>query len=502
MDGVIWAKIREMYFIEKLSKREIARRLRVGRETIRIACNSDTCPVKEKSCKVRSKLEQFKQKIHELLVRFPTISAVRILEEIIKEGYSGSITILKNYLSKIRPREKEAFVRIETEPGEQAQVDWADFGKIKFGEHERRLSCFVMVLCYSRMMYCEWCLSERMEDFIRCHVNAFKYFGGVTLKILYDNLKSVVLYRYGKYIHFNSKFIRFAGKFPFSVSLCGKGKGNEKGKVESGIKYLRNNFWAGRSFVNFEDLINQSKEWLETVANVRVHGTTKERPIDRFQKEKGSLRPVPEIEFDCDIVEVVRSSKDCRIRFDNNFYSVPYYHILKTLTVKASPTEVKIYNRNKLIAVHKRSFEKYKVIEDPAHIRGLLEIKTAAKKEKEKDEFLTLDPLAKEYFTHLISVVPNPSEDVKKILKLRHKYGKAEVLGAIEVALKYGAYGSSYIENIIITRRIKSGEPIDEQHLVFPDKPELEEINIAEVDLSKYDELTEGVNTDGQNKQE
>jgi len=309
-------------------------------------------------------------------------------------------------------------------------------------------------------------------------------------------IKTVVLYKYGGYIHFNPKFMKFAGSFPFSVSLCAKGKGNEKGKVESSIKYVRRNFFAGRTFRDFDDLVIQSKEWLGKVANVRIHGTTNERPIDRYKKEKDKLVPLPKVEYDCDIVEVVRSSKDCRVRFDNNFYSVPHYHILKTLVVKASLREVKIYNKDKLIAVHKRCYEKYKMIENPAHIRGLLEIKQAAKKEKQKDEFLNLSDLAKEYFAGLVNTVSNADRHVNKILKLRHLYGKAEVLGAIEKAMKYQAYGANYIENIIITRRTKDKEPIENIQLVFPEKPELEEINIDEVDLSKYDKLAEEVRSD------
>lgn len=489
MDETLWAQIRELFFIKKLGKSEISRILKIGRNTVAKACTAKMVP-ERKTAERESKLEIYKPKINEILREYPDLSGVRIYEEIVKFGYTGKTTILREYLNEIRPSKKEAFLRIETEPGEQAQVDWGDFGKIKFGEHERKLSCFVMILSYCRMMYVEWCLSNRLEDFIRCHVNAFRYFGGVPLKILYDNLKSVVLYRFGKYIHFNPKFLRFAGSFPFSARLCGKGKGNEKGKVESGIKYVRNNFFAGRIFDDFDDLKIQSLEWMEKTANNRTHGTTHERPQDRFLKEKDKLKLLPEIQYDSDITETVRSSKDCRIKFDCNIYSIPYYHILKPLVVKASTTEVKIYNKNKLIAIHKRSYEKYKVIENPAHIRGILEIKCKAKESKQKDEFLSLGDLAEKYFCGLVEAKSNVPEHVNKILNLRHKYGKTEVLGAIEKALSFQAYGADYIENIIITRRINNGEPVDNNTpLLFPEKPELGEINIEEVDLSKYDKL-------------
>lgn len=491
MDELLWGQIRELYFIKGLSKKQISEELRVSRNTVLKACASEKVPEKKKPEKKVSKLEQYKPRINELLREYPDLSVVRIYEELGKIGYVGKQTILKQYIRKIRPEKKEAFLRIETESGEQGQVDWGDFGVMKFGEFERRLSCFVMVLSYSRLMYLEWCLSSRLEDFIRGHINAFRYFNGTPTKLLYDNLKSVVLYRYGKYIHFNPKFMRFAGSFPFSVRLCGKAKGNEKGKVESGIKYVRNNFFAGRSFRDFDDLTSQSWGWLENTANKRIHGTTHELPAERYLREKDKLRSLPQSEYESDIIEPVRSSKDCRVRFDSNFYSVPYYHILKSLVAKASLSEVKIYNREKLIATHLRCYEKYKVIEDPAHVRGLWEIKHNAAEDKRKDEFLSLGDPAEKYFSGLTLAVSNVSVHIQKILALRHKYGKTAVLGAMEKALQYGAYGGDYIENIIITGRTK--DEIQEQNtqLLFPERPELEEIDVPEVDLAKYDELAD-----------
>lgn len=489
MDELLWAQIRELHYLKEYSQREISRNLKVSRKTVSRACGSEKVPEKKKPGKIVSKLEQYKPRINELLREYPTLSVVRIHEELTKIGYTGRKTILKDYVRKIRPKPKEAFLRIETGPGEQGQVDWGDFGMMKFGDCERRLSCFVMVLSYSRLMYLEWCLSCRLEDFIRGHINAFKYFGGAPEKILYDNLRSVVLYRYGKYIHFNPKFLRFAGSIPFSVRLCGKAKGNEKGKVESGIKYVRYNFFAGRTFRDFDDLVDQSNAWLIGTANTRIHGTTHEVPEERCLKERDKLRPLPQAEYESDIVEPARSTKDCRIRFDSNFYSVPYYHILKSLVVKASPYEVRIYNREKLIATHRRNYEKYKVIEDPAHVRGLWELKHNAAEDKRKDEFLCLGELAEKYFSGLTLAVSNVSLQVQKILALRHKYGRTAVLGAMEKAIQYGAYGADYIENIIITEQAKDGTTEPNLPLLFTERPELAEMDVPEVDLAKYDEL-------------
>lgn len=244
----------------------------------------------------------------------------------------------RHYLLKVRPAKQEAFVRFETPPGEEAQVDWGLFGDY-FG-CGRILSCFAFVLSHSRMATFIWTLSQSLDDFLRAHVKAFHFFGGVPQRILYDNLKNVVLKRLGIQIQFQPRFMALAGHYLFEPRPCNVRRGNEKGKVERSIGYLRENFFAGRSFKDLWDLRNQSDHWRDTICNVRVHGSLKQRPWDRFEEEKGALRNLPAHPFDTDTCVGVKASPDCRVIFDTNTYSVPSIYAHLGLTLKANDSHL------------------------------------------------------------------------------------------------------------------------------------------------------------------
>ena len=200
MDSELWGTIRRMRTVDKQSISAIARQLRIHRDTVRRALASEAGPPpnEARGRLPAYKLDQFIRYITDRLKEYPDLTAAKILLEIRKQGYRGGYTILKEYIRELRPATAPAaFLRLETQPGEFAQVDWANIGSISIGNARRQLSCFVMVLSYSRMMYLEFTLSQRTEDFLAAHVNAFRYFGGVPQSINYDNLKTVVLSRVG-----------------------------------------------------------------------------------------------------------------------------------------------------------------------------------------------------------------------------------------------------------------------------------------------------------------
>ena len=249
MDTELWAAIRRLFEIEKLSKSAIAARLRVHRNTVRRALASTQGPPPDArklalAC-TDGKVDAYDGYLRQRLREYPELSGAKLLKEIRRMGYDGGYSILKEHLRTLRPEKPKAFLRIETQPGEFAQVDWANIGTIAIGNASRKLSCFVMVLSHSRMMYAELTLSQCLEDFMAAHVNAFRFFGGVTKKINYDNLKTVVLSRLGREIHFQTKFMDFAGSYLFDPIPCTVRAAWEKGKVESGIKYVRSSFLAG-----------------------------------------------------------------------------------------------------------------------------------------------------------------------------------------------------------------------------------------------------------------
>lgn len=488
MDAEIWAQIKRLKEVEHLSIRGISRRLKVDRKTVRAALEAQNLPIRKSSPPIGSKLDLYKETIQDRIKEYPQLKGTRLYEEIKSKGYTGSKTILKVYLRKIRPKNKEVFLRIETFPGDYGQVDWANCGTIQIGNAVRKLSCFVMVLSYSRMMYLEFTLSQCLEDFIACHIHAFEFFGGIPRKILYDNLKTVCLSRLGTHIRLNPKFLEFSGIYLFEPVLCNPGRGNEKGKVESGIKYIRSSFLEGKSNLCWPNLMCDTVHWRDKVSNTRIHGTTRESPIDRFQKEKNQLQRLPAQLYDPSIICRVKATSQSLIHFDGNAYSVPYLFAYKNLLLKATIGEIRLFQDRQLLATHCRSFERGVVIEDSKHYEGLLAEKKKAFTSKIQEQFLNLGELSKIYIEGLRLCELNLAHHIAQIMECVCLYGKAEVLQAMDHALKHKAYGAPYLKNIILQQRAARGVQ-ERVPITIPHKPAWTQLCVEEQDLSLYDDL-------------
>jgi len=460
----------------------------MDRKTVRNALRQEhAAPVRIVTLSRQSKLDAYKGYITDRLNKYPRLPATAVYEEIIRRGYTGKIRILNEYMEHIRGKKTETFMRIETLSGEYAQVDWANCGIVQIGNAVRKLSCFVMVLSYSRMMYLEFRLSQCQEDFTQCHINAFKFFGGVPKKALYDNVKTVVLSRLGSDIRLNPRFMEFAGVFLFEPVCCNPGRGNEKGKVESGIKYIRSNFLIRQTLV-WPDINADAVHWRDETANMRLHATTRERPIDRFAKEKSLLMPLPDKEYDASIIRPVNASNQALVRFDGNAYSVPYTLAHKPLLLKATRHEVSVYDGIRQIALHNRSYERGMAVEDPKHYAGLLAEKKKAMASKVKDRFLLLGGLAAAYLDGLLIAELNAAYHINAIMEYARLYGKTEVLQAMEHALKHQAYGAPYLKNIIIQQRAARGMK-EVLPIIIPAKPAWTQLCVEEQSLSLYDDL-------------
>ena len=488
-----WALIRNLYFGEKMSQRKICEQTGISGKTVRRALGvKDYAHYAGETRKKRaSKLDPYQPDIAYLLEQYPGLSSQRIFEELVKLGYPGGRTILKDYLQELRPPRREVFLRIETLPGEQAQVDWGNCGTVEVEGRRRKLSVFVMVLSYSRMMYLEFTLSQSLDAFLEAHLNAFVFFGGIPKKILYDNLKSVVRERFGKTVNFNQTFLAFAGRYLFEPILCNVRKPQEKGKVESGIKYVKNNFLKGRFFRDYYDLRGQSYQWRDEIANKRVHGTTRQRPIDRFEEEKNLLKPLPELREQFFLARPVKSNSQSLVRFDGNHYSVPIKVALSPLTLKANSREIRIFEKDRLVASHRRCFGKYQVIEDPAHFEGLLKLKKKAGAIRLRKELFDLGKDAQAYLEGIVAAELNPDHHLKKIMELVKLYGREQVCAAITFALRYKAFGSEYLKNIILQERARQGMKEIINPVIIRHHPELTDLTIEERDLNLYDDLFE-----------
>ena len=237
------------------------------------------------------KLDPYTGIIEARLETYPRLTAVRLLEEIRAAGYRGRYTQLKEYVRKVRPRPPEdPVVRFETPPGHQGQVDFADF-QLPWGKRY----AFLVVLGYSRILWLRFFTRQTMQHVFEGLETAFTYFGGVPRELLFDQMKAVITKderAAGGRVTENAEFLRFAHHWDFRVRACRPYRAKTKGKVERPVSYVRSSFFYGRTFTSDEDLNHQARHWLDHVANVRTHGTLKERPVDRFEHERDLLRPL------------------------------------------------------------------------------------------------------------------------------------------------------------------------------------------------------------------
>jgi transposase len=333
--------VEEQFMIKELYRNgvsisAIARRTGRDRKTIRRIIHSPLKPAptlrhprKRRARKLDPYLPYLEQRIQD-----GVLNAEKLFTEIQAQGYPGGRSQVKAFVQPFRQRQPAVTVRFETAPGEQAQVDWGHFGFVAQDGRQRRLYGFVMTLGWSRAMYLEFTVSADIAWFLRCHLHAFHYFGGMPHSLLYDNLKSVVLNRDADgTIHWNPRYLDFADSLGFTPRACQPYRAQTKGKVESGIKYVRYNFWPGLHFTDLPDLNQQARTWLNTVANPRVHGTTGEVPFVRLLQE--GLRPLPDpLCYDTSVITTRRSTRDCFISYEGNFYSVPASAACQSLMVR------------------------------------------------------------------------------------------------------------------------------------------------------------------------
>lgn len=431
-----------------------------------------------------SKLDPYKSRIVSWLEAYP-YSSIQILQRLREEGYVGGISILKDYVNKIRPRKTKAFLTLSFAPGECAQVDWGNYGTVRVGSTQRKLSFFVMVLCYSRQMYVEFTVSETMEHFLGCHQNAFHFFNAVPAAIMVDNLKCAVIRRYvGQDPVFNARYLDFAKHYGFKIRACGVGKGNEKGRVENAVGYVKKNFLAGLDIPDFRTVNPAAKEWLEHIANVRIHGATHKQPAELFTTERPALLALPAMPYDIAAIRPVRANNRFRIVVDSNGYSVPAQYAGAHLSLKAYPDRLCLYHENKLIAQHPRSFDRYQDFENPDHPRALLQHRRKAREQRLLMRFLTLSPKSELYYQELAKRRMNPRHHIRQIVALSEIYGTEKIARAIEDAFTYQAFSCEYIANILQQRERILPEP-GALHLTR--RQDLLELDIPEPNLSIYD---------------
>ncbi|OGW42243.1 MAG: hypothetical protein A2010_01915 [Nitrospirae bacterium GWD2_57_9] len=367
----IWALKRQ-----GCSIRAIARKLGIHRKTVRKYLENKEFP-KYRSANRKSGLEPYHQMITDWLSS-EDYHATRVHDLVVKQGYQGGYETVKRFVREVKEqRDRIAYLRFETLPGQQAQVDFADFQIVTAAGELQTLYVFLLILGYSRQMYIEFVERCTMTVFLDCHQNAFRFLGGVPAEILYDNMKNVVVRRHVGKAEFNATFLDFAAHYGYKPAACPPYSPWYKGKVERPIDYLRERFWRGYQYTDLDRANREVLDWNTTVAMERVHGTTREQVKIRFDRERSHLGQLPNRPYDTSEKVFRKVYKDCQISFGGNRYVVPHTLAGKSVLLKIKNGTLRVYDDANLAAEYQIPEAKGQLLEHPGFYEAL-------KKDKEQ----------------------------------------------------------------------------------------------------------------------
>ena len=434
-----------------LSQRKIARTTNTHRKTVKKIID------RYESSKIETPIPYNRSSItdswHEEIIDLMSnkLSAVRIYEELKDKGYHLSYSSLSRYIRNHNIKNTTC-VRFHTSPGEEAQVDFGDIGRrLDSNGKLRKAYIFNMRLSYSRYDYYEVVFDQKVETWIQCHINAFKYFGGIPKVIKLDNLKAGVLDANFYEPICQKEYKQMADHYNCLLSPCRPYKPQEKGKVESGIKYVKNNFFAGRDFKSYSDMNKELQQWV-TRANNRLHGTTKKAPSELFaSKELLSLLKLPSAEFELESLHYRKVAKDCHVSVENNYYSVPSKYVAREVIVSLGVKVVKIYSQEELIATHARSKGSGVFTTNINHYNKYKRLYPGNKEHDEKCKKSMAEMGSS--CEMMLSLIKQNNKDwhrsVKGILSLRNYYSNESINKACGRAIHYGINSYSKIKSIL-----------------------------------------------------
>ena len=426
------------------------------------------------------------------LQKFPRLTAARLYAMVVERGYRGRPDHFRHLVSLHRPRPAaEAYLRLRTLPGEQAQTDWAHFGHLEIGRARRALMAFVMVLSYSRAIYLRFFLGARLENFLRGHLGAFAAWQGVPRVVLYDNLKSAVLERVGDAIRFHPELLAFAAHHRFEPRPVAVARGNEKGRVERAIRYARDAFFAARSYRDLADLNAQAAAWCAGPAAERpCPGEPTVRVREALAQEQPQLLALPEHAYPVLERIEVAADKTPYVRFDLNDYSIPHTHVRRELVVLAEPERVRVVDGTTVLAEHPRSYDKGACIEEPAHVAALVATKRAARQHRGAHRLAHAAPACSTLLARAAERGHNLGSITAALGRLLDRYGAAELQAAIEAALAADVPHPNAVRLALERRRRERHQP-PPVAVALPAHVAARDVAVTPHRLETYDQLTE-----------
>jgi transposase len=408
-----------------------------------------------------SMVDAYQPFILEQLEKYPNLRASRLFTMIKERGYAGGPDHLRRVVGRLRPKKPaEAFQRLRTLPGEQAQVDWAHFGKLQIGRAARALWAFVVVLSYSRRIFLRFFPGAAMPFFLRGHVDAFADLGGVPRVVLYDNLKSAVLERRGDAIRFNPTLLDLAAHYRFEPRPVAVARGNEKGRVERAIRYIREAFFEARAYSDLADLNRQAAEWTASAALDRAWVEDRTRTVRQaFDEERDKLLPPPDDPFPSHERVEVEIGKTPYARFDLNDYSVPHDKTQRTLVVLADLEQVRIAEGATIVATHVRSWDRAQQVEQPEHIQRLVDQKRAAREHRGLDRLAHATRSSQAFLRIVADRGGNLGSATKRLLAILDAAGAEELEEAFVEVLERDAVHVGAVQHVVDRRRSEHGLP-------------------------------------------
>lgn len=485
------AAILRLYEVEKWPVGTIATQLGIHHDVVERVLEQATAPAGQRQDRP-SIIDPFVPFIKETFAKYPTICASRVYQMVRERGYAGGPDHFRHMVAPLRPtRPAEAYLRLKTLPGEQVQVDWGHFGTVKIGLAERALMAFVMVLSWCRMVFLKFYLDCRIANLLRGHEDAFAFFGGLPRKALYDNPKNIVLERIGDAIRFYPTFLDFTKHYRYEPRPVAVARGNQKGRVERAIRYVRTSFWPAREWHDLDDLNRQALAWCTgEAADRRCPQDQSILVRDAFVAEQPKLRPLPENTYPTEERVETVARKTPYVRFDRNDYSIPHDKVGRTVTIFANLDRVRILDGLEVIATHPRSFDAKQQIEDPAHIQALVELKRRAREHSGLDRLSRALPNAPEFLDLVARRGGNLGSVTARLLRYLDLYGAGEVEEALVEAIDRGTPHVGAVRFLLERRRRAANRPVP-IGIELPDDPRVRNLTVRPHPLASYDVLKE-----------
>jgi transposase len=469
MDSTVIQQIRQLYEVEGLSRRQIARKLQVGRKSISRVIQGQSLkkPPREDLCKPYERL------IQEWYQQYPFLKATQVYERLRSYGFPGGYGTVKRHTRPFRQRKSPGYHELEFLPGEEAQIDWMEWG-IPCGV----LYGFVYLLAYSRYLFFHFYPRHSLEFFLDGHLRAFREIGGVPHRHRYDNLKSVVLKRSPE-ITFNPQFLDFSRHYGFSIHPCTPGRANEKGRVERVIRDIKDFL----KITPCQDLYEANRKiyiW-RLERNQRLHRSTSQTPKDLLQEE--NLKALPQIPYRPHRIVLAQISKTGFVELDTNRYSVPSAYASTTAEILAYPDHLEVVVRGKHIAHHPRSWERKQKIENPQHRQSLLNRTPNFKMQRIYQLLTAMDKDVAHFLQQAEEEGQAPYPTAHELFKILLTTSKTSFQAAVREAIQRKIYKTRYVQSFV------GSDTSHPPHPVHPQNPTLLTLTYERRSLRDYDDL-------------